>query len=78
MFDIENLWKRIDEANDKDGAFLEDVELIPYEGSLLIGINLRMKNSGWFILWETSGQWQWQKKMTQMQKRTLGSYAHNS
>jgi hypothetical protein len=38
--------KHFDEANDEDGAFLEDVELIPYEGSMLIGINLKMKNIG--------------------------------
>jgi hypothetical protein len=48
VFDIEHLMKPFDEANDEDGAFLEDVELIPYEGSMLIGINLKMKNIGQF------------------------------
>jgi len=40
----DKIMKHFRDANDADGAFLDDIEIVPAEGSFYIGINLKMKN----------------------------------
>ena len=41
---LDKIMKHFQDANDEDGAFLDDFDIVPTEGSLYIGINLKMKN----------------------------------
>ena len=44
IFDLKKLLREFRDANDEDGALIDDVQIEPYEGSLVMGVNLIMKN----------------------------------
>ena len=41
---LDEILKHFKDANDEDGAFIDDIEIVPSEGSIYIGIDLKMKN----------------------------------
>ena len=44
IFNLKDRMTAFRDANDEDGALLDDIQLIPFEGNLMIGVKLRMKN----------------------------------
>ena len=44
IFDLKKFLREFRVANDEDGGLIDDVQIESYEGSLVVGVNLIMKN----------------------------------